>query len=154
MIWRALLWPKQIFAHLNGNFIYLELLNTVFVDEVNGTNNISCGSTRRRPCRNLSEGVRRTKQFGIVHVVGDQHLQQTIFLSKSIHIISDNMHEGTITSDGEVDFAFNLKCHEDLKVKLKGLFFWNIGVIEVQCDVDKPGIDFTILLTSILHCGA
>ena len=110
------------------------------MDALTGTNKVSCGINRKTPCKDLSEGVKRTKKSGMVHVIGNHHLQHNVVLKKSIQIKADNIRQGRITSNGSVDFAFILQCEKKLKVKLKGLHFDSIGVFDVQCN-NNPDIE-------------
>ena len=119
------------------------MLHTVYVDELTGSNNMSCGSTRKNSCKYLSIGVNRVKESGVVKVIGNQQLRHRIVLVKSIIIAADtykNVQRGRINSNGSVDFAFEMKCNKSLKVELKGLRFNNISVFVASCNDHYPSI--------------
>ena len=103
-----------------------DLLNVVYVNARTGTNDPFCGSTQATPCKDLKEGVERTKEYGTLHVVGNHHLQQTIFLSKSINLTSNSIQRGKIISNGSIDCAFKLNSKN---FKVTGLHFEGIPVL-------------------------
>ena len=98
---------------INNCHYISEQLGRVYVDQRTITIQSSCGKTRAKPCKDLIEGVKRTKNGGTLHIIGNHHIQHTIELSKSISIISENVKQGKITSIvASVDFAFKIRCKE------------------------------------------
>ena len=113
-------------------------LDIVYVNELTGTNEALCGTTWTTPCKDLSEGISRTKEYGIVYIMGNQHLLHTIVLKKSINIRSDiGKEKGKLSGSNNV--VFQLRC--GIKVMLKELYFINIGVIDAHhCKHNKPHV--------------
>ena len=98
------------FIWMKSSFVS-DQLDIVYVDERIGTNNSLCGINRTTPCKDLSEGVRRTKEDGTIYIIGNHHLTNTVHLRKSIKIIADNTKGGgKLTTIGSDDVAFKLKC--------------------------------------------
>ena len=101
-----------------------DLLGTVYVDEVSGTNNKSCGISQN-PCKDLSEGVKRVEEFGTVKVIGSHYRQHTVVLDRSIVIATDinkDVQRGSIYSNGSVYFAFDLDvnvCYKSFKNEIE-----------------------------------
>ena len=104
------------------------------MDEIKGTNSTLCGFNRTTPCKSISEGLRKAKEFGAVFVVGKHHLEQTILVNKSIKIISDDIQQSVITTDKSHNVALILKCNNKLNLTLQGICFENIGVLVSHCD--------------------
>ena len=113
--------------------IPLEELPTVYVNQRTGTNRDICGISRTTPCNDLQQGVDRTKTFGTVYVMGEYNIQEKIELKRNITIVSDHIQQGIITSDESTKLAFKSGCQKDLTLKLKGLLFKNVRVINVHC---------------------
>ena len=112
----------------------------MYVDQRNGTNEMLCGKNRKNPCKDLVEGVRRSKVGGTVYVVGSHHLQQSVILSKSITTVTDNIEQGRITSDGSIDFAFTIESSEDIDVTWESLHFDTIGLFKLKDNDIKQNI--------------
>ena len=120
------------------------------MDESSETNISPCGRTPTTACKDLNEGVEKTAWSGTVLIIGNYHIQRTIILSRSILITTDNIQKAKITSIGTIDFAFELICGREFTVELKGLRLENIGVLDVQCEFNKPSIELDgITVTNI-----
>ena len=105
------------------------------MDEVIGTNKVSCGAIRESPCRDLTEGVKKTKEDGILHIIGNYHLQQSVELTESIKIVADNIQQGRITTNESICFAFKISCPKYITVELRDLHFDNVGVFEGESEM-------------------
>ena len=129
-------------------------MDIVFVDELTWTTNNLCGASRTTSCKDLSVGIRRTKEKGAVYAIGYQLLRNTVMLDKSINIVSDDMQQGMISSVRSIDFAFQLRCKKGIVVKVRGLHFYNTVIIHLESCKDKPDIEIDgITLRNVTRSG-
>ena len=54
------------------------LSTTVYVDLVKGKSRSDCGSNRKNPCKQFSTAAQQLDAGGIVHIIGDHVLSETI----------------------------------------------------------------------------
>ena len=125
--------------HLHEPSLVSDLLDVSYVDELTGSNHTTCGINRTTACKDLSEGVRKTKEFGAVYIIGNHHLHNFVVLNRSITIMSENTEEDWQLTMGSHNVAFKLKC--GIEVGLKQLYFVNMSVIDAHhCINNKPDV--------------
>ena len=85
-------------------FICLELHGVVYVDESKGTLNTTCGFNQSVACRYLSSALNQSR--GVVHIIGNVTLNETIPLNKDVHFTTNEQDQGKIIGVGKVTYTF------------------------------------------------
>ena len=101
----------------------------VFVDQIKGTSNKDCGGYRKNPCKQLSEAVKQVRPGGIIHIIDDQILQETIPISINISIITTQEDKGRIIGENDIMFAFVVK-KTGIMLNVSNIAFKTIGVFK------------------------